>query len=174
MLLDYAQAFVPVAGLLINVFIQVACIRCFPRLGLLKSVYAGFAAGLCSILAFYFINPGKGLVLSADSFGLLVVNLLAYFSLGYCYFHFINLGETARRIRILRELVESKAGLSLDEILERYNAGEILERRIGRLLSNGQIILCDGKYYIGKPFVLLIAKIILFMKWMILGKRCVS
>ena len=28
--------------------------------------------------------------------------------LGYCYFHFVNLGETARRVRIVRELWQSE------------------------------------------------------------------
>ena len=91
--------------------------------------------------------------------------------MGYCYFNYINLGETARRIRILREIYDSKEGLSMEEILKRYNAKEIIERRIKRLLKNRQIIYKDGKYYIGKPIMLVIAKIIVIMKVILLGKK---
>jgi hypothetical protein len=98
-------------------------------------------------------------------------NAFTYSALGYCYFHFINLGETARRIRILRELYDSKNGLSKDEILSKYNAHQIISKRIERLVNNGQIIFKDGRYYIGHPMMLLIAKIIVMMKCMVLGKK---
>lgn len=91
--------------------------------------------------------------------------------MGYCYFHFINLGETARRIRILRELYDRKEGLSMEEIFKRYNAKEIFERRIARLINNGQIIYKDGKYYIGKPIMLLMAKMIVTMKLILLREK---
>ena len=92
-------------------------------------------------------------------------------SLEYCYFNFINLGETARRIRILRELYDSKKGLSMAEILERYNAKNIVEKRLSRLINHGQIIDKNDKYYIGNPIMLLIARIIVTMKLILLGKK---
>lgn len=92
-------------------------------------------------------------------------------ALSYCYFVFINLGETARRIRILKEVLDAPEGLSLEEILRRYNANEIIERRLQRLLVNGQIIIRDDKYYIGKPLMLWMAKIVVAFKFILLGKK---
>jgi hypothetical protein len=100
-----------------------------------------------------------------------VTNFLIYAALGYCYFHFINLGETARRIRILRELYEAPDGLPLEGILERYNAKHIVEMRLRRLIHNGQIVERDGRYYIGSPVMLLIARSITLLKVVILKKK---
>jgi predicted transcriptional regulator len=91
--------------------------------------------------------------------------------LGFCYLNVISLGETARRIRIIRELYNSRDGLSLEEILQRYNSQEILERRINRLMDSGQITHQNGRYYIGKQFVLIVAKLLVIMKQIVLGKK---
>jgi predicted transcriptional regulator len=99
-----------------------------------------------------------------------IINIASYSALGYCYFHFVNLGETARRIRLLSELNESKNGLSVDEILQRYNAKEIIENRLSRLLKSGQVIHKDNRYYIGKPVMLFMSKMIVLAKLFILGK----
>ena len=98
-------------------------------------------------------------------------NFIIYASLGYCYFHFINLGETARRIRILREIYDSKDGLTMEEILQKYNSKEIVDKRIGRLINNGQVLYKNGRYYIGNPTMLIITKIIVAMKLLLLGRR---
>jgi len=140
-------------------------------MGLLKSVISGFiSGGIIVVLTemYVFITVG---VPVPQVLPIFIVNLIIYGVLGYCYFHFINLGETARRIRILRELYDANGGLTLEEILQRYNAGNIVEMRINRLLKNDQIKYNNGRYYIGKPIMLLIAKIILLMKRLILGKK---
>jgi hypothetical protein len=81
------------------------------------------------------------------------------------------LGETARRVRILRELWESQDGLSVDELLMRYNASEIFGIRLQRMISNEQIQLRNGRYYIGKPVMLYMAKAIVMMKLILLKRR---
>jgi hypothetical protein len=168
MLISNLEVFAPVMGLLINVFTQVIIFRHTPSLGLLKSVYLGFVIGFVSIFVFEFFIPHP--TSTKDFIAILVTNLITYISLGYGYFHFINLGETARRIRILRELYESNDGFSLEELLVRYNAKEIIERRLSRLINNRQIIYKDERYYIANPTMLFITKIIVGMKSVILGK----
>jgi len=107
----------------------------------------------------------------AHLLGQLCVGMITYCTLSYCYFHFVNLGETARRIRIIRELYDSKNGLTMEEILERYDAGDIIEKRIGRLLNNGQIIYKEGKYFAGNSTMLLMNRAMVLMKLVVLGKR---
>ncbi|MDD5465380.1 MAG: hypothetical protein PHP73_03450 [Candidatus Omnitrophica bacterium] len=102
---------------------------------------------------------------------LIFVNLIIYFCLSYCYFNFINMGETARRIRLLRELGEAPAGLTKGDILKRYNAQEIINIRINRLMNNSQIVLRNGRYYVGSPVMLFISKAIVLMKLVVLGKK---
>ena len=168
---SYLQIFASLIALVINIFVQIFSFKFIARLGLLKSEYLGFVAGFFSIflIELYIIFTRS---MPINNFvSILIANLIIYLSLEYCYFNFINLGETARRIRILRELYDSKKGLSMAEILERYNAKNIVEKRLSRLINHGQIIDKNDKYYIGNPIMLLIARIIVTMKLILLGKK---
>ena len=160
---SYLHLFSPIISLGINVSSQVLISRYVDRIGLLKSIFVGFAMGAITLLIIE--------LCSLDYISSFVVNLLIYSALGYCYFHFVNLGETARRIRLLRELAGLENGLSEEEILQRYNAEEIVTKRLGRLIKNGQIICKNNCYYIGKPLMLFISKLIVSMKILILSKR---
>lgn len=168
---NYLNVFIPIIGLAINVLSQVISFRCFPKIGLLNSVFLGFLIGFFSLFLLEFRIFLIELILIKEFIAIFIVHLMTYVSLGYCYFHFVNLGETARRIRILRELKDSPDGLSLDEILERYNAREIVERRISRLIKNDQIIFKNNRYYISKTIMLLIARFLIALKLILLGKR---
>lgn len=155
------QALSPVIGLAVNVAAQVLYCRRSGRL--LSSVYRGFAAGAaaCALTCGF----------SQDLFP----SLITYSALGYCYFHFINLGETARRIRIVRELSEAgPGGLSRQEILARYNAAAMLQARFARLLNNSQVVEKEGRFYVGKPAVLYMAEAISLMKLILLGRAAGS
>jgi len=81
------------------------------------------------------------------------------------------MGETARRIRLLRELYGAADGLTKEEILKRYNAKEIVNLRVSRLLKSGQIVLSEGRYYIKNPLMAFISKLIYFLKFIVLGKQ---
>ena len=81
--------------------------------------------------------------------------------------------QTARRIRILTELSGEPAGLTMEEIVKRYGAAEIIEKRLSRLVSNGQIVLKDGRFYAKNSSMAVITNIISFMKLIIFGKRMV-
>lgn len=169
---DYLQAVIPILGLIINVSVQVISFRnlSLPSFGLLKSIILGFIVGFILVLflgLYFLLNTQDNQFLFS-----LIVNIISYISLGYCYFHFVNLGETARRIRILTELYGPMDGLTKEEILQRYDAKYILDRRLDRLIANNQVILIDGRYYIkGQPFMLTISRIITALKYILLGKR---
>jgi hypothetical protein len=77
--------------------------------------------------------------------GLLLPGLAMVLSNAYVGFHLDNMGETARRIRILRELLEAPAGLSRAEIVAAYPPQEAFARRIERLKLAGQCIEQDGR-----------------------------
>ncbi len=170
-MLEYLHVAIPIIGLAVNVSIQVLGFRSWEQLTLLKSIIAGFIGGALGVIGLELILFWAGSLSVKNVIALLLTNLIIYAALGYCYFHFINLGETARRIRILRELYDSQEGLTLQEILERYNARQIVDMRMQRLLHNGQIIEKDGKYVIGNPVMLCIAKSMTILKYIILGKR---
>ncbi|MBW1742169.1 MAG: hypothetical protein JRJ47_01905 [Deltaproteobacteria bacterium] len=138
---------------------------------MLRSVFEGFVSGYVAVLAIegaYCFSARLDLVECA---GQVTLSTITYVVLGYGYFHFINLGETARRVRILRELWESQDGLSVDELLMRYNASKIFGIRLQRMINNEQIQLRNGRYYIKKPVMLCMAKAVVMMKLILLKKR---
>ena len=164
LLISYMHVLSPLCGLLTNIITQLSGCRYARKWGLLQSVFSGFFCGFVIVLiieAVYYLATKPS---SVELTGQTAVSIMTYIALGYCYFHFINLGETARRIRIVRELRESDNGLSMDELLERYNASEIINVRLERMMRNKQIVLRDGRYYIGRPIMLYIAKVIVMMK----------
>lgn len=155
----------------VHVFIQLGLYRYSREAGLLKSLVYGFFLGFGTVITiegFYFITVCHQI---SEIIVNLFLNVTSFGALSYCYFHFINLGETARRIRIIRELLESPDGLYLSELYERYNSSDIIDIRIQRMLSNKQIVQRDGRYHVGKPILLIIAKFIVIMKIILLRTR---
>ncbi len=168
---NLTQLLIPIFAMVVNVLVHILGYRYLLRGALLKSLLVGFASGFLMITfceSYLFLHGDAGLW---ETFPLLLVNQAIYFSLWYCYFNFVNMGETARRVRLMRELIEQTEGLTYDELLQKYNAQEMVKRRIGRLLSKSQIIEKDGRFYSGKPTVLFIAKVVIFMKLFVLGKK---
>ena len=155
----------PLACFILNIGCQVLLRRAGVRL--LATVFAGFLAGLLgmlSVLAWRLaIEPGM------EALGTSLTDLIIFGCLGYCYFHFINLSETARRIRILREIYAA-GGLTGQELLARYNSQEIIEKRLTRLLDNRQVVLVDGKYFMRPSLMLAICKLFILARRVILGK----
>lgn len=164
----YFNIFIPILSICLNVAAQIFFCKYIVKRMLLKSIYVGFIFGLVNFILCEFIVYHK---FREEWFPLLCVNLIIYGCLSGCYFTFINMSETARRVRLLRELYEAADGLTKEGILKRYNAQEIIDVRTSRLLNNGQIILREGKYYIGSPLMAFISRTIVFMKFIMLGKE---
>lgn len=169
---EWLSALSPVLGLAANVLVQVSAFRGRPSMGLLRSEYLGFGAGLAGVAAVEWVAwcvlPGSGI--PADPPFRALLSLGCYAALGYCHFHFVNLGETARRIRLLRELHEAGGGLPHEALLIRYGSREIVGKRIARLVGTGQVVLREGRYYIGNPLVLTIARAMVALKRILLKK----
>lgn len=159
---DCFYAVYPLIGLAINVASHILSFRYIFRPNLLKSVFFGFFCGIASV------------VFLSRQMSHFIINLIIYLGLSNGYFHFVNMGETSRRIRILREIAFYKDGLTFDELLKRYNAEEIIDRRLNRLIKTGQITARDERYYINKPLVLVIAKFITGLKLLVLGRENVD
>jgi hypothetical protein len=110
---------------------------------------------------------------AAGPSGLSLTWVLTYLLLAYCYvIGFFNLGESARRIRLLIELHGAGSrGLTREEILASYNARMIVEVRLLRLVSGGQIVERLGRYVIRRGLMLRAAKLLALLKLILLGAR---
>ncbi|HEY4499711.1 MAG TPA: hypothetical protein VJH70_01055 [Candidatus Paceibacterota bacterium] len=99
-----------------------------------------------------------------------VYAFLVYSSFSYTYFHFFNMSETARRIKILYEI--NRTGfLKEKEILCLYKTSDIVQKRLVRLLDMREIALEAGRYKLQSHLLLAVA--ILLINWwrLVLGFR---
>ena len=152
-----------------NVLAQVLLSR-YSRISLLSTIFLCFFGGIFLLVALHLLLLPMPLLEQAAA---LVLNLLIYGSLGYGYFHFVNLGETARRIRILREFDIAGGSLTLTELKARYNASTILEVRLSRLLRKKQLREEGGNLFIALPQVLWMSQALVGLKRVYL-KRALS
>ena len=171
-LLLWLLALAPIGGLALNVAVQVAWCRWRRPPQLLRSVVIGFSAALVAVLAVTTLAAFWAQLAPIEIAAQVTVNLMTTVLLGYGYFNFINLGETARRVRILREVVEAGGCLSEEELLRRYGAQEMVARRLGRLLSKGQVVVREGRYHLGRRTVLRMAQAVEWLRFLIgMGRR---
>lgn len=145
---------------LTNVVVHVIVCRAAPSKGLFRALLAGFVAG-GGILVI------ASIALREPSFWTHLANATIYACFSYVYFHWNNMGETARRVRLLLELRGAPDGLTRREILERYGHREVVDRRVARLLESQQIEVFESAYRVGNPSVLMMARVVALLKWML-------
>jgi len=165
--LNVLFAFIPFVSLCANMIFQIMFTR-NSRKGLLAAIVIGFVLGsifdlVVNVALIYYSQ------ITWYEFGGVLVSYTTYTALSYCYFHFVNLGETARRIRILQEIGETKKGMTLEDLLARYNAEYMLRIRIARLVNSRQIKLVDGKYKIDSKIMLMICSLMSHLRFLLLS-----
>lgn len=137
------------------------------------AIFVGMMTGLGGVatLAWTFAQSGVAPERASDRLGIATVWGLAYLSFAYFYvFGFYNLGESARRIRLLIELRGAgERGMTLNELLTAYNARMIVEARLERLLAAGQIVRRKDRYVVAHPHMLYGAKALVQLKRLYLG-----
>lgn len=125
-----------------------------------KGVAISAIFGLLPVLSFCLPHAYSG---SREGSGTYIPDfaylLLLYGAAAYVYFHFFNMSETSRRIRIL----VSGSGINETEGLgtsQSYYIDRMLENRLDRLVSLGELTSSGGKYRIGRGLLLLPAKVV--------------
>jgi hypothetical protein len=165
----------PLIGLFVCFVAHVAVSRTAPGIprqnGLLIAVLAGALAVTAIVTPALRADLARGP--AADAWGAMAVSLLAYLGFGYCYvIGFFNIGESARRIRLLIELFAARGrGLTVPEVLAVYNAQMVLDARLYRLLVSGQIAERDGRYFLRRRAMLYGARALVLLKIVLLRRR---
>jgi len=166
------QVLIPFIAVMLNILVQVIICRHISSMSLMKSAFIGFFTGLFAValLETYIFFDYKYFSMKEYA-SLMAVNLAINSILGYWYLIFITISHTALRTRLLMEIHNSDAGLTSDQILQRYNSRDIVKKRIMRLINNKQLICKGDRYFIGRPWVLWYAKLFQFMRHFILGEK---
>ena len=103
---------------------------------------------------------GTGFRSAASLWGYVVI---VYVAIGYTYFHFFNMSETARRIRILCEI--GRAGsLTEEKLAALYKTSDIIDVRLTRLIETGQLDLTNGRYSIKGRLLVIAGHSVLFWR----------
>jgi hypothetical protein len=162
----------PMIALLFGLVVHVLASRTLTTTPHHHTAAASVAVGLAATAGITVAAlPRMTSLASIDRWGLAGVSLLTYLCLAYFYvFGFYNLGESARRVRLLVELHSAGAnGMTRPEILAAYNARMIVAARLHRLLASGQVVQRDGRYFVGNPLMLTLAKTLVLLKVIYLG-----
>lgn len=79
---------------------------------------------------------------------MLAFAFLVFNGVAYAYFHFFNMSETARRIRMLLQIRRAgPAGLRVQELERQYSQKDMIETRLDRLVRMNQLSLApNGRY----------------------------
>ena len=168
---NFLHSLISIIGLVLMSSIQLLAIWYIKGITYYKSLITGFLCGFVFVLFFEFYFLILKYYSLSDSTALSLVNILSYLFLSFCYLCFIQLGVSALRIRLLQELYNSSNGLTMDEILGRYNSKQIIDYRVKRLINNGQIIIKRDRYYAKMSVTLIMAMILEVFRFIILGKK---
>lgn len=166
----YAPLLTPIAALAVNVLAQIALVRLARGAHFLRSAAGGFGIGLLALAAIeaWLITrvPGAG-----ETWGkALLVSVPTYIGLSYCFFNFINLGQSSIRIRLYSEIASTPDGVSVEQMTREYNEDALMHARLHRLTESGDIIEREGRYFVGRRRLVPVAAIIFGLKAFILGK----
>lgn len=147
-------------SLILNATVQFSSAKWF-RFSLIRSLFVGFIAGVLSMFSFLHVFvahfPSIEMI---EYLSVFLVALVCYSSASYVFFHFVHISEASLRVRILFELSTSPEPLNKQQLLKLYNSRELVEKRIDRLMSRGEIVEKNKKYYIKKKKIYYAAVII--------------
>jgi hypothetical protein len=160
---------IPLLSVLVNLIVQVFSFRYWKGSNYFLTIMLGFGVGLAAFVVmetlFLWEAFSTDLLLTA-----LLVNTPIYICLAYCYYSFVQLGQTSIRIRLYAEIASKTDGLSAEEVAREYSDDSLVAVRIQRLVESGDLIDRNGAFFIGRSRLPLIGDILFAAKRFLLGK----
>lgn len=150
------------------IFFHIAAFRLFTRLKKVKSpqkftVKYLIAANIPVLLFFRFFFTREGFGFFDFLYIFLIFNCVSY-----VYFHFFNMSETARRIRILAYLFLKGGRVGERDLYSLYSLDELIAVRMKRLKEMSQIEEAgESEYILKKKLLFRVSELILFFRRML-------
>jgi len=167
---SYTPVAAPIAALAVNVVAQVAQVRLARGRHFLRAVALAFFAGAAALAGIEAWLIARHTLTGETLEKALLVNAPIYAALSYCFFNFVNLGQSSIRIRLYSEIATSTDGVSVAQLSAEYNEESLMRMRLHRLTESGDIVERDGRYFVGRGRLVPIARLIFGLKKFILGK----
>jgi hypothetical protein len=142
--------------ILLSFAFYVALLRWRPYTG----IYLGTA--YATLFGFLLLLPNAFFFTRSTEY--LLNDILIYICAMYVFFHFNNMGETARRVRILNELSAAGGCLAINELIIKYDCEEQLSRRISKMIKSDQLIELNGRLFLKKRHIFYASLFIYFLK----------
>jgi len=98
----------------------------------------------------------------SETISWLIYSFLMFNSMAYCYFHFFNMSETARRIRILVGIKSGRVK-TIEDMDKFYDTKGILNNRLERLEQFSQIYSDAASVYFVKKRLLFCVSLLVNM-----------
>lgn len=117
-----------------------------PQIVVIKSAFMGYIP--TSLLLWKFVFSAAKMSFP-EELTLLCYCFIVYNAFAYTYFHFFNMSETARRIRVIYEIYRA-GSLCMKDILYLYKTSDVITLRLKRLVSTKQLKIEDGYYSLNK------------------------
>lgn len=94
----------------------------------------------------------------SDIVAIVVLNTLSYLGLAFLYADFNNMSLTSVRIRVLRECCESRCGLTMEQLLERYDVTSLVKKRLDKYVRQRFLVREAETYRIGNPTIVWVCR----------------
>jgi hypothetical protein len=160
---------IPLLSVLVNLIVQVFSFRYWKGSNYFLTIMLGFGMGLTAFVVMEILFLWRDY--SADHLlTALLVNAPIYVCLAYCYYSFVQLGQTSIRIRLYAEIASSPHGLDAEDVAREYSDDSLVAVRIHRLVESGDLIDRNGAFFIGRSRLPLIGYILFAAKRFLLGK----
>jgi len=160
----------PIIALAVNVLTQILVFRLRRGAQYFRSIVEGVLSGALVFVILEAIAAARGNFLSREMAAIFLVDAPTYLALSYCSYSFVQLGQTSIRIRMYSEIASNPSGVSVDEMKREYDDKAVLEVRLQRLLESGDIILKNGRYFLGRRRFLHVSNLLFAAKRFLLGK----
>lgn len=160
---------IPIFSVLVNLIVQVLAFRHWKGSNYFLSIVLGFVAGLVAfvIMEVLFLRQTFSTDQLLTAF---LVNAPIYVCLAYCFYSFVQLGQTSIRIRLYAEIASTPGGLGVKEVASEYSDDSLVAVRIHRLVESGDLIEMNGAFFVGRGRLPLIGNILFSAKRFLLGK----
>jgi len=159
----------PILAVLLNLIVQVLSFRHWKGSNYFLTIILGLGVGLAGFVVVETLFLWQAF--SADHlFTALLVNPPIYICLSYCFYNFVQLGQTSIRIRLYAEIASTPDGLCVEEVVREYSDDSLVAVRIHRLVESGDLKDQNGAFFIGRGRLPLIGNILFAAKRFLLGK----
>jgi hypothetical protein len=154
----------PLVGLVVNVFVQFAVHRFRPHLPIVLSYAVGLFGAVASTAVVI-----RSVAEQETGWAAILIGVTTVAGLSFCYSNLVNLFYSSLRVRLLARLLAAGGNLPQGSIMKCYGSDAVVDDRLDRLVSWGQIERRKGRFYSKKGWLLALTSMFVAAKHIFFG-----